>query len=112
MWIAKGILLGVRLFSFGWLFYFVRLFLLVQKLSAGRGSGSGMFGPELLLPVSSLFFWLWLVAWPAFGLAVARSWPIKPILWIPLAVTEIIPAGLLTLILVLMNRNAAIGLRR
>lgn len=106
MWIAKGILLGVWLFSFGWLLYLVRLYLLVQKLSAGRGSGSGMFGPELLLPVSSLFFWLWLVAWLAFGLAVARSWPIKPIvLWIPLAVTELVPAALLAMFLFLKFAN-------
>jgi hypothetical protein len=106
MWIAKGILLGVWLFSFGWLSYLVRLYLIGQKFSAGRGPG--MFGIELLLPVSTLSFWLWLVAWLAIGLATARSFPVKPILWTMMAVTELVPAGLLAMILVLMSRLRAV----
>lgn len=106
MWIVKGILLGAWLFSFGWLFYLVRLYLLAQKLSAGKGPG--MFGIELLLPVSTLSFWLWLVAWLAIGLATARSFPIRPILWITMAVTELVPAGLLAMFLVLMSRLRAV----
>jgi hypothetical protein len=105
MWIAKGILLGAWLFSFGWLFYLVRLYLFAQKLSAGRGPG--MFGPGLLLPVSSPVFWLWLVAWLAVGLATARSFPIRPILWITILVTELVPVGLLAMILMLMSRLRA-----
>jgi hypothetical protein len=106
MWIAKGILLGVWLFSFGWLFYLVRLYLFAQKLSAGKGPG--MFGIGALLPVSSLSFWLWLVAWLAIGLATARSFPVKtPILWVTLAVTELVPAALLAMFLVLMSRLRA-----
>lgn len=38
------------------------------------------------------------------GFLVARSWPGKPILWIGLGITELIPVGLLIMTLVLYNR--------
>jgi hypothetical protein len=100
MWIAKGTLLGIWLFSFLWLFGIVRMYLLVKKLSGGRGPG--LFGTDLLLPhVSSPAFWLWLVACFALGFAIAYSVPVRPVIWISLAVTGLVPVGLMTLILVL-----------
>ena len=102
-WIARGVVLSIWLFSFGWLFSVVRFFLTARKLSAGQGPG--MFGIEVLVPVAHIGFWLWLMVCVGIGFLVARSWPGKPILWIGLAVTEIIPVGLLTMLLVLLSRD-------
>jgi hypothetical protein len=107
MWIAKGIVLSIWLFSFGWLFSLVRLYLIARKLSGGKRPGMFLFGIEALLPISNPSFWLWLVACLALGLIAARNWPGKPILWVSLAVTELVPVGLLVMFLILMSRNRA-----
>jgi hypothetical protein len=106
MWIAKGTLLGLWLFSFGWLSYIARLYLIAQKLSGE--SGQGVFGIGILLPVSNLSFWLWLIACLAIGLLIARSWNGRPTVWIALTVTEIIPVGVLAMILMLVNRTRSL----
>jgi hypothetical protein len=104
-WMLKGTILALWLFSFGWLASIARLYLTIKKLTAGRGPG--IFGVELLLPISNPSFWLWLVVCFGIGLLVARSWPGRPVVWIGLAVTEIIPIGLLTMVLVLVSRTRA-----
>src|SRR5262249_31350876 len=100
MWILKGTLLGVWLFSFGTMAYlYLALF---RKLP----SGAGMISSNVFtgLTTSSPAWWLALIACLAIGLAITNSWPGKPILWVTLAVTELLPVGLLAMILVLVSK--------
>lgn len=103
MWIAKGTLLGIWLFSFGMLGY--------SFWSSHRIPGqSGMFDIRLYaMAFSNPSFWLALVACLAIGLIIARSWPGKPILWIGLAITELVPVGFVVLILVLVAKLKAMA---
>jgi hypothetical protein len=57
--------------------------------------------------LSNPFLWLGLVACLAIGLIVARFWPGKPLLWIFLAITELVPLGLSALVLVLVLKLKA-----
>jgi hypothetical protein len=99
MWIAKGVLLGVWLFSFGTIlsFYFTH-----------RGTGPGMFGIEALLPISNPSFWLWLIACLSLSMIAARNWPgrgvLGSIVWAGLAVTEPFPVAILAFILVVVGK--------
>ena len=97
MWLAKGILVGVWLFSFGTLAF---LWNVLQP------EATKAYDPRLLafFTVSNPSWWLWLVACLALGIAIAHSLPIRPALWISLAVTELVPVGFLALILVLVSR--------
>jgi hypothetical protein len=50
-------------------------------------------------------WWIALVLCLAIGLFVSHSWFGRPILWVALAVTELLPVGLFVLFLVLVSRN-------
>ncbi|SRR5713226_4939241 len=105
MWIVKGTLLSIWLFLFGTIAYLY--FVLFRKLPPGPGSID--IRTLAVFTVSNPAWWLVLIGCLAFGLAIAYSWPIKPILWIALAVTELFPVGLLTLFLVMVGRLKAIA---
>ena len=98
-WILKGTLLGIWLFSYGTI-----AFLWYRSPAASTTDIRALSA----LTISNPSWWLGLVACTAIGLIIARSWPGKPILWIGLAVTELVPVGLLALILVMVAKLKAI----
>jgi hypothetical protein len=80
MWIAKGILLGVWLFSFGTIAYlYVVLF---RRLPPGPGSIDVR--TFAFLTVSNPAWWLALVACLSIALIITHSWPGRTILWVSL----------------------------
>lgn len=103
MWMAKGTLLGVWFFTFGTiaLFYW----------DSRRIPGSRMIDIRALtvMAVSNPTWWLALVACLAIGLIIARSWPGKPILWIALAIMELVPVGFLVLFMALFAKLKAMS---
>lgn len=106
MWIAKGTLLGLWLFSFGtiaWLLYF-------QGYRPAPGVSFDI-RSLAFITVSNPSWWLWLVACLSLGMIAARNWPGRGVagsaVWIGLAITELVPLGLLAGILVLVNRLRA-----
>ncbi|SRR6266699_3892439 len=99
MWIAKGALLGMWLFGFGTIgLLYVRVFRYLPPNSAVGMSVITVY------TVHNPLWWTALVLCLVGGLAVARSWSGPLSLWIWLAVTGLIPAGLLTLFLVLVYK--------
>ena len=62
------------------------------------------------LTVSNPSWWLAFVACLSVALIVTRSWSGRPILWIGLAVTELVPIGFLAFNLVQMNKLPRLGL--
>jgi hypothetical protein len=107
VWITKGTLLGVWLFSFGNMTY-LALIGYIPK-------------PGVSFDVRTLTFetvqnpswWLWLVVCLALGLIGARSWPgrgvVGAIVWIGLALTELVPVGVLAIILVMVSKLRAMA---
>ncbi len=99
MTIAKGLLLGIWLFSFGTVtFLYFALF---------RKASGGMVGVDIIahLTTHSPVWWVALVSCLALGLFTTRSWSGRPILWVALVVTELFPMGLLAMFLALVARN-------
>src|ERR1700730_14828087 len=99
MWILKGRFLGIWLCSFGTLAY---LYLLLFRKASG-----GVVDARLITQFTthSPVWWIALVLCLAIGLFVSHSWFGRPILWVALAVTELLPVGLFVLFLVLVSRN-------
>src|SRR5258708_36862191 len=100
MSIAKPILLAVWLSSFGTLAY---LYLAIyRKLPSTTAVSGSVFAAYT---THNVFWWLGIAA--CFGIAfmVLRAWPGKPILLVALAVTEILPVGLVVMFLMLAARN-------
>jgi len=99
MWIVKGTFLGVWLFSFGTIAY---LYLVLFRRASG-----GVVAADLIahFTTQNPRWWIALVLCLALGLFVTHSWSGKPVLWIALAVMELIPMGLLALFLTLVSRN-------
>lgn len=95
------------LFSFGTIAYLY--FALFRRLPPGPGSID--IRSFAFLTVSNPSWWLWLVACLSIALIITHAWSGKTILWVALAVTELVPVGLLTLILVMVNRLKAIAPR-
>ena len=106
MWMAKGLLLGIWFFSFGTIAYFI--FFLGFKPTPGTATD---LRTVAVFTVSNPSWWLWLGACLSLGLIAARSWPgrgvVGSIVWIGLAVTELIPVALLTVVLVMASRLKA-----
>lgn len=99
MWILKGSLLALWLFGFGtmaWLYAEVYRHLGPHSAVSIRLIAA--------LTIQYPFWWAGLVACLVLGYAIARSWPGPLGVWIALAVTGLIPAGLLTLFLVLVYK--------
>jgi hypothetical protein len=110
MWIAKGLLLGVWLFTFGtivWLCVATYRYIAIARTTIPRGHSISI-PPDLgffpRLTVSSPSWWLAFVACLSVALIVTRSWSGRPILWIGLALTELVPIGFLAFSLVQMNK--------
>jgi hypothetical protein len=99
MWIAKGLFLGIWLFSFGTLAY---LYLaLYRHLQPNTAVGIDIFYSLL---IRNPFWWIGIIACFAIGLLITRSWSGRPILWIALAVTESVPVGILGMFLMLVHK--------
>ena len=97
MEIIKSFFLGIWLFSFGTIAY---LYLaLYRKLPPSTAVSASVFAAHTTY---NLFWWIGLVACFALAFVIVKSWPLRPYLWIALAVTELLPVGLLSLFLVLM----------
>jgi hypothetical protein len=97
MWILKGTLLGLWFLGFGtigWLWFEIYRFL---------PSGQGAVGADLivLLTMRSPLWWTGLVLCFALGFLIVRAWRVPLGLWITLVVTGLLPAGFLTLFVVL-----------
>jgi hypothetical protein len=99
MWIAKGRLLAAWLFGFGtmaWLY-----FALYRHLPPNSAVSISIFPG---LTTANPFWWAALLVCFVLGLAIARSWSGPLGLWITLLVTGLIPAGSLTLFLLLVYK--------
>jgi hypothetical protein len=106
MWIAKGTLLALWLFGFGtmaWLY-----FTLYRNLPPHSAIDLRII---TALTIQNPLWWAALVLSFVLGFGVARSWSGPPGLWIALFVTGLIPAGFLTLFLVLVYKLKQIGAR-
>ena len=93
MWIAKGILLGIWLFSFGTIAY---LYLALFRVASG-----GIIAADLVwrFTARNVLWWLALVGCLATGVLITSAWSARPFLWLALALTELLPATLFTLFL-------------
>jgi hypothetical protein len=114
MWIAKGLLLGAWLFTFGTIAWVcVALYrYMVASRTIPRDGHSISIPPDFFtrLTVLNTSWWLTLVACLSVALIATRSWPGRPILWIGLAVTELVPIGFLAFSLVQMNQLPRLGM--
>lgn len=115
MWIAKGFLLGIWVFTFGSIaflcFTIIANMRKMPPLPPGRSGEMMPPGMFTHLTVSNPVWWLALIACLSIALIITHSWPGWTILWIGLAVTELVPVGFLTWILVTMNRLPRLGTR-
>src|SRR5258708_5847835 len=97
MWTVKAALLGIWLFSFGTIAY---LYLTIFRSSGGAVAVDLITHFTTHNPV----WWIALVACLAVSLFITHSWSGRPILWITLAVTELLPVGLFALFLAMVSR--------
>jgi hypothetical protein len=100
MWIAKGALLGIWLFSFGTVaFLYLALYRHLQPQTA--------VAVDVIthMTTHNVLWWIALAACLAIGLLITRSWPGRPALWIALVVMELFPVGLLVMFFTLFSRN-------
>lgn len=100
MWLLKGTLLSVWLFSFGTIAYLY--FALFRRLPSDAGSIDVRTFSHLT--VLNPVWWIALAVCLAIGLFITRSWAGKPALWIALVVTELFPVALLVGIFVLVGK--------
>ncbi len=108
MWALKGTFLGISIFAVG-----AVVFMLLSLRSIG---GSLIAGPGRqmafdiraipLLTIYNAWFWAAFAASLVIGWAIARSWPgrFSPVFWVVLVVIDLVPAGLLFLVLLLVSR--------
>ena len=99
MWILKGTLLGLWLFGFGTL---ALLYFAVWRHMRPHSAVGVSVITEFT--TQNPLWWTAFVVCLVLGYAIARSWPGRPILWVALLVTGVIPAGLLALFLTLVAR--------
>ena len=99
MWIAKGLFLGVWLFSFSTIAYlYFTLF---------RRASGGIVAADLVtyLTTHNPLWWTALATCLAIGLLITRSWSGKTVLWIALAVTELFPIAFVVVFFMLVAKN-------
>jgi hypothetical protein len=99
VWIVKGTFLGIWLFSFSTIAYlYFALF---------RRASGGMVGTDLVayLTTHNVLWWTAFATCLAIGLLLTRSWSGRPILWIALVVTELVPVGLFALFFAMVAKN-------
>jgi hypothetical protein len=103
MEIIKSLFLGIWLVSFGTITYLY--FVLYRRLPRSTAIGSSVFAAYMTY---NPFWWAGVLACFMLSFVIVKSWPGRPIFWIALAVTELLPAGMLTMFLILMFKvNAA-----
>jgi hypothetical protein len=99
MWILKGFLLALWLVGFGTL---LTLYLAIYRtLPPNTAVSTSVFG---LYTVYSGAWWLGVIACVAVSFAVSNVWTGPRSLWLFLAVTDVIPVGLLALFLTLVAK--------
>jgi hypothetical protein len=109
MWIVKGTFLGISAFAVGVVvFLFLLAFFRNQgPLLAGPGQQRAI-GLTVIshLTVYNVWFWAAFAACLVIGWAIAASWPgrFSPAFWVVLALIDLLPAGLLGLVLLLVSR--------
>jgi hypothetical protein len=96
--IIKGLFMGVWLFSFGTIGYFL------LKGFIPRAETAFDIRTVYFMTVSNPSWWLALVASLCVGVIIARGWHIGTAVWAGLIVTELFPVALLTVILVLAGK--------
>lgn len=100
MWIAKGILLALWLLGFG------TMALLYFSIFRHLPPNSAVdYRSITILTTQNPSWWTALVVCLVVGLAIARSWSGPLVLWLALLVTGLIPAGILTLFLMLLYKG-------
>jgi hypothetical protein len=100
MWALKGTFIGTSIFAVG-----AAVFMLLSMRSISRGKQMAI--EVRLISLATIYnpwFWAAFVASLVIGCAIARSWPGKfsPAFWVMLAVIDLIPAGMLSLVLLLI----------
>ncbi len=112
MYIAKSLLLGAWLVSFGTLAYLYFWFRKYTALIADVGalpSSSSIDYRVLLLLTKNLYWWAAMILCFAVAFFIVRAWPGRLGFWITVGVTELIPVGMLGLFLILVARLKALG---
>jgi asparagine N-glycosylation enzyme membrane subunit Stt3 len=99
MEIVKSLFLGIWLISFGTIAY---LYLAYRRLPP-----STMVSPRVFAAYTtySVLWWAGVAACFVLAFLIVKSWPGRPIFWVTLAVTELLPVGLLAMFLALAARN-------
>src|ERR1700682_3680231 len=96
MWALKGTFIGISIFGIG----------AVVFMFLGRSFGASTVDIRIIsrATVYSAWFWATFAACIVIGLAIVRSWPGKfsPAFWIVLAVIDLVPAGMLSLFLLML----------
>lgn len=101
MWILKSTFLGLWLFGFGTsLFLYFAVFRPVESNKATAMSAI------LIYTTQNPWWWVALVACIAIGCGLVRSWPGKTsvVVWVVLLVTAVIPAGLFSLLAIILSK--------
>jgi hypothetical protein len=97
MEIVKSLFLSIWLLSFGTIGYLY--FALIRKLPSGTAISSGVYARYT---VFSPVWWIGLVLCLALGFGIVGRVHVKPIIWVALVVTELLPVGVLSLFLILL----------
>ena len=97
-WIIKGTFIGLWLFSYATIAYFV------LKGFIPRPGTTIDARTVLFLTVSNPSWWLGLVASLAIGLMIARAWHIRPVVWAALIFSGLFPAVLFTIFVVILGK--------
>ncbi|SRR6266446_2960272 len=104
MWILKSSLLGMWLFGFGTMVFLY--FAIYRNLPPNSAVSVNLI---TALTIQNPVWWAALAVCLALGYAVVRSWSAPPILWIAVLVTGLVPAGWLTLFIVLVVKLKHVG---
>jgi hypothetical protein len=97
MWALKGTFIGISIFGIG-----ATIFMFLAKRSFGASTVD--IRTMSNATIYSTWFWAAFVACVLIGLAIARSRPGKfsPVFWVVLSVIDLVPAGALSLILLMV----------
>ncbi len=100
MWALKGTFIGTSIFAVG---AAVFMLLSLRSISGGKQMAIDIRGVSLAT-IYNPWFWATFAACIVIGCAIARSWPgrFSPVFWVVLAVIDLLPAGMLSLILFLV----------
>src|SRR5580658_2442478 len=104
MWIAKGLFLGIWLFGYATI---IELYAAVYGYTPSNSAAS--IHVITSLTSSNPWWWTACVVCLIFGSLITRVWSVSCAIWIGLAVTGLIPASFLTLLVVLVAKLKAIA---